>query len=121
MRAVSDEEMASYLPRVESLARKCAGLSGAEFDDLVQEGWLKVFLLLREDEPVSSTAIKNAMRDWLRRCERWKRGGPLPFGDVAASETGIDLERHGSTAVHWFNDDGTPRMAKPGIPALVDD
>jgi DNA-directed RNA polymerase specialized sigma24 family protein len=120
VRSVSSDELASYLPRVESLAKRFAGLSGSEFDDLVQEGWLKVLLLLMEDEPVSNTAIKNAMRDWLRKCERWKRGGPLPFNDVAASETGIDLERNGSTAVYWFNDDSTPMVAKPGIPVLVD-
>jgi len=113
MRAVSDEEMASYLPRVEKQARRFAGLSGAEFDDLVQEGWLKVFLLRQEDEEVSNTAIKNAMRDWLRKCARWYQQRPLPYKDVAADDTGIDLPSSGSQASYWWNEDGTPIVARP--------
>lgn len=59
-----------YLPRVISYARRFNGNGGAEFDDLVQEGLLRVFLNLRDDKPVSNTAIKNAMRDWVRKCYR---------------------------------------------------
>lgn len=59
-----------HLPRVQRWARSFAKAGIAEFDDLVQEGLLKVFLLLRDDQPVSNTAIKNAMRNWLRFCYR---------------------------------------------------
>jgi DNA-directed RNA polymerase specialized sigma24 family protein len=70
MREVTSAEVAEYLPLVNSYARRFHGKGGAEYDDLVQEGWLKVFLLLRDDKPVSRTAIKNAMRDWVRFCYR---------------------------------------------------
>jgi len=68
--AVSNEAVALYLPRVYNLARRFNGVGGAEYDDLVQEGSLHVFLKLRDGEPVSNTGIKNAMRDWVRKCSR---------------------------------------------------
>lgn len=73
--------MASYLPRIERLARSFNGVGGAEYDDLVQEGSLKVFLLLRDEQPVSNTAIKNAMRDWVRYCRR--KGQSVAMDDEA--------------------------------------
>ncbi len=67
---VSSETLAEYLPRVQGFARRFTGVGGAEYDDLVQEGWFKCFLLLREEQIPSNTAIKNAMRDWVRKCYR---------------------------------------------------
>ena len=67
---VSSEAVAEYLSRVESFARRFNGVGGAEYDDLVQEGLLRVFLNLRDGKAVSGTAIKNAMRDWVRKCYR---------------------------------------------------
>jgi DNA-directed RNA polymerase specialized sigma24 family protein len=78
--AVSSEAVAQHLPRIEGYARRFTNRTfGCEFDDLVQEGSLRVFLLLRDGKPVSNTAIKNSMRDWRRKCIR--RGfadGELP-------------------------------------------
>ena len=68
--AVSNEAVAQYLPMVHSQARRFNGVGGAEFDDLVQEGLIKVFLNLRDGKPVSTTAVKNAMRSWVRKCYR---------------------------------------------------
>lgn len=67
---VSDEAVAEHLPRVISYARRFNGVGGAEFDDLVQEGSLRVFLLLQDGRDVTNTAIKNAMRMWVRKCYR---------------------------------------------------
>lgn len=85
--AVSSEAVAQYLPRVNSYARRFNGRGGAEFDDLVQEALIRVFLNLRDDKPVTNTAIKNAMRDWVRKC--YRRGfaeDELPGDDLEASE-----------------------------------
>lgn len=82
MGAVTSEEVAAYLPLVEKHARIFDGHGGAEYDDLVQEGWLRVFLLLRDEKPVSRTAVKNAMRDWVRKC--YRRG----FADGELAEDG---------------------------------
>lgn len=65
------------------------GSGGAEYDDLVQEGSLKVFLLLRDGLPVTNTAIKNAMLNWVRFCRR--KGVAHPMDD----ET---LDYHSSAA-----------------------
>lgn len=67
---VTSEDVAAYLPLIERLARSFNSVGGAEYDDLRQEGMLKVFLLLRDEQPVSTTAVKNAMRDWVRYCRR---------------------------------------------------
>lgn len=67
---VTSQDVAPYLPRVQSFARRFHGVGNAEYDDLVQEGSEKVFLLLRDEKPVTNTAIKNAMRDWVRYCYR---------------------------------------------------
>jgi DNA-directed RNA polymerase specialized sigma24 family protein len=69
VQAVSNEAVVEHLPRVERWARVFQN-EYAEFDDLVQEGWLKVFELIRDGKPVSNTAIKNAMRNWVRVCRR---------------------------------------------------
>lgn len=67
---VSNEAVAEHLPVVADLARRFNGVQGAEYDDLYQEGAEKVVCLLRDLNTVSRTAIKNAMRDYIRVCAR---------------------------------------------------
>lgn len=67
---VSNEAVAQYLPMVYGQARRFNGRGGAEYDDLVQEGSIRVFLNLRDGKPVSTTAVKNAMRDYVKACYR---------------------------------------------------
>ena len=72
--AVSNEAVAEHKPRVEALARRFNGLGGAEFDDLAQEGLIKVWLLLeKSDDPTyipANLVIERAMLDWVRVCRR---------------------------------------------------
>lgn len=72
--AVSSEAVAEHKPRVEALAWRFKGLGGAEFDDLVQEGLIKVWLLLEaSDDPTyfpANLVIERAMLDWVRVCRR---------------------------------------------------
>ena len=83
MAVVSSEAIAEYLPRIEKFARMFTRWGDfAEFDDLVQEGSIKVFELLRDGKPVSNTRIKNAMRDWVKFCRR--RG--FAYGEVPETE-----------------------------------
>lgn len=70
METVSNEAVAEYLPLIHHFAHKYNGVGGAEFDDLTQEGWLRVFINIKDEKPVTGQAIKNAMRDWCRKCRR---------------------------------------------------
>lgn len=70
MHAVSNEAVAEYLPSVYKAAHIFNKMGGAEYDDLVQEGALHVFLKIRDGQPVTSTGIKNAQLDWVRKCRR---------------------------------------------------
>lgn len=97
--------MASYLPRIERYARSFNGVGGAEFDDLVQEGSLKVFVLLRDEQPVSNTAIKNAMRDWVRYCRR--KGFSIPLVEEAIDYYASAAP--GTRAYYYTDDDATPQ------------
>lgn len=104
---VSSEAVAEYLPLVEGLARRFNGVAGAEFDDLVQEGLLKVFLLIRDSKPVSKTAVKNAMRDWVRMCGR--RGYAVSMSEEAVSY--YDSSAPGRRKAFWTDDAGSPQVA----------
>lgn len=99
--------MAEYLPRVQGLARRFNGVAGAEYDDLVQEGSLRVFILLRDGQPVSNTAIKNAMRDWVRVCGR--RGYAVPMVEEAISR--YESSAPGRQRAFWTDDEGSPQVA----------
>jgi DNA-directed RNA polymerase specialized sigma24 family protein len=68
--AVSEEAVTQHLPFIERLAQRLNGVGSAEFDDLRQEGCLKVVELVAEGERVTHLALKNAMLDWVRRCRR---------------------------------------------------
>lgn len=65
-----NESVAAYRPLCANLARRFNGRGGAELDDLEQEGLIAVWLLLDRGLPVSKTAVKNRMRDWVRYCHR---------------------------------------------------
>jgi len=80
--AVSSEAVAEHKPRVEALAHRMSGLGGAEFDDLVQEGLIKVWLLLEKSiDPTyipANLVIERAMLDWVRVCRRHGFSGHEP-------------------------------------------
>lgn len=59
-----------HLPFIDRLARRLDGVGSAEFDDLFQEGCLKVVELENEGSIVTHTALKHAMLDWVRLCRR---------------------------------------------------
>lgn len=103
MEVVSEETaVKEHLPRVGQYARMMNGWGGAEYDDLYQEGSLKVLLLLREDKPVTGTAIKNSMLDLVRSCRRRGQAEPVEPDYLDIQATWED--RDGRQRTWWFDD-----------------
>lgn len=66
-----DEQIRSYNPLVEALARRYTGNRyGAEFDDLVQEGLISVWQALDAGVNPSLNVMIFAMRNWVRTIRR---------------------------------------------------
>ena len=88
MQAVTDSQVAAYSGLVDSLAWKLTGYSGAEFDDLRQEGLLSVFLALRAGRMPSKGIIRNRMINWCRYLRK------LENLDAIAYEELLPMEHH---------------------------
>lgn len=73
MAHVTHEELAAWRPRVEAIARRF-GTRRAEFDDLVQEGWIRVWNSLEQGEFPTDQQIRNSMRNWARTLRRQTYG-----------------------------------------------
>jgi DNA-directed RNA polymerase specialized sigma24 family protein len=71
--SVTSEDVAAYTQLVEKLARKHIGRAQAEFDDLVQEGYIAVFLSLKRGIHPSAEIIENRQRDYVRYLNRLSR------------------------------------------------
>jgi DNA-directed RNA polymerase specialized sigma24 family protein len=69
-RTVTSDDVAAFHPLVAKHARIFNGRFGAEYDDLYQEGMVAVWEALSGGHHPSTTVVKNAMRDWVRRCKR---------------------------------------------------
>jgi DNA-directed RNA polymerase specialized sigma24 family protein len=67
---VSNDDVAVFLPRVHYFARRFQGVQGAEYDDLVQEASIYVLVQLQVGKTPSGQGMKNAMRQWVRKCAR---------------------------------------------------
>lgn len=86
----TDADIRAYLPLVEDIASRLAGTSrarraGAEYDDLVQEGLVSVWLSLQRGvDPLK--VIENRMTDWIRL------QGRLRNNDHAAYDTWLPIE-----------------------------
>ncbi len=68
--SVSDETVIEYLPRVYYFAARFNKVGGAEYDDLVQEASEYVVKTIQKGKTPSGVGMKNAMRDWIRKCKR---------------------------------------------------
>jgi DNA-directed RNA polymerase specialized sigma subunit len=89
-------QIASYRGICEGLARRLsagrrAKARGAEYDDLVQEGLIDVWLTLARGRTPSVNHIENRMRDYIRNLGRATRSPADPmlsFDDTRAVEAG---------------------------------
>lgn len=72
-RVVTDAEIAAWRPRVEGIAKRL-GQKHAEFDDLVQEGLISVWVALANGVHPSDQMILNRMRMWIRTLRRQTYG-----------------------------------------------
>lgn len=82
MPEVTDAQVASYEAACEALARRFVGRNEAEFDDLVQEGRILVWLSLQRGIKPSSEMIANRMEDyvrWLGTLQGKSRHDPVPY------------------------------------------
>lgn len=70
--AVSREELAAWLPRLEQLARPFR--NQAEEDDLVQEGWIFVWQSLAAGIHPTDVLIRSRMSNWCRTLRRQESG-----------------------------------------------
>lgn len=78
--AVTDKQVAAYLPLCDSLAKRFNGVGGAEYDDLRQEGMIAVWQTLEKGLLPSRLFVANRMRTWIRKC---RRGGFTGYADPA--------------------------------------
>lgn len=76
---ITDLQMQDWLPRCESVARPLVGLGNAEFDDLVQEGWIFCWLSLRQGIRPRTEHIRHRMLNWCRYLQKLDRGDPIPY------------------------------------------
>jgi DNA-directed RNA polymerase specialized sigma24 family protein len=70
MHPVTSEQVRDYEGLCVGLARKYVGRSGAEFDDLVQEGRIAVWSSLQDGIAPSSAYVELAMRGWVKTLRR---------------------------------------------------
>lgn len=81
-RVVSNEELATWLPRLTRLAQ--AFRWQAEVDDLVQMGWISVWRALQKGVHPTDDTIRKAMRYWCRtlRAQEAGRNARIPDDEV---------------------------------------
>lgn len=63
-----------YSEIVNTVAKRYAGRSGAEFDDLIQEGWESVCAYLQGDSQPTEESIERWVRSYIRQLERLHKG-----------------------------------------------
>lgn len=78
----------AYAGLVDSLARRMTGYSDAEYDDLVQEGYIAVFLAHKAGAHPSKAICRGRMLNWCRYLRR------LQNNDAVAYEELLPMEHH---------------------------
>jgi DNA-directed RNA polymerase specialized sigma24 family protein len=78
--AVTSEEIAAWRPRVEEIARRFG--RSAEFDDLVQEGLISVWVALSKGVHPTDQVIRKRMRMWIRTLRRQTYGRSTRLEDA---------------------------------------
>lgn len=94
------DRVADYRGLVESLAAKLANSRAArdaraEYDDLVQEGLIDVWLALDGGRHPGEEGIRRRMVDWIRRMGRQRRGETSLEGLLAQAEAADAAEASG--------------------------
>lgn len=83
MERLTWDQCAPWAETVNAVARRLTGRSGAEYNDLVQEGWEGVCVYLHEGSPITEESITRWMRSYIRQLERLHKGdttGPFVAG-----------------------------------------
>ena len=64
--AVTSEQVAAFLPSIHAQARRYSGWYGSEYDDLVQEGMVAVWLSLNNKTEPTDHYIGYRMKNWVK-------------------------------------------------------
>jgi DNA-directed RNA polymerase specialized sigma24 family protein len=85
-----NDRVAEYRDAVEAIALRVsrgavASQVGAEYDDLVQEGLMKVWQALEQGVTPSAENIENRMKDWIKHLGSQvgrSRDGAIPYETI---------------------------------------
>ena len=83
MERLTWQQCEPYQETVNTVARRYAGRGGAEYDDLVQEGWESVCVYLAEGSHPTDESIERWVRSYLRQQQRLQKGdttAPFVYG-----------------------------------------
>lgn len=83
-----NEAVGAEQSRVESIARQLAGIDGVEYDDLVQEGLIAVWLSLENGVAPTNGFIRNRMLNWVKFVRRQL---PADYQDILPLDTVPEL------------------------------
>lgn len=83
--AVTDDQVAAYLPLIGPMARHYSRYRGGDYDDLRQEGMISVWNALRRGNHPSAQVIRWAMLMWLRFQRRLMEGDAIAGHYVSLS------------------------------------
>lgn len=83
MHQVHDNDIKAFEPMVRNMARRFVGIGGAEYDDLVQEGLIFVWLSIAKGVSPSADLITKRMISWTRFLRRYS---PVPYEELLPLE-----------------------------------
>lgn len=86
MSLVTSEDVEAYSGLIEGLARRITGYAGAEYDDLVQEGYISVFLTLRRGIRPSPQVVRGRMIDWTRYLRRLTNNDAIAYEQILPTD-----------------------------------
>ena len=101
-------QIAGYRDLVESLAHKFVGRNDAEYDDLVQEGFISVWLALEKGVTPAAHLIEARMLDWVRLLGAQLGRGRGPSGEAVEYATLLPLD----VPVGEYQEDGVPMLRR---------
>lgn len=82
--------VAGWKDRIEAMARRFRETDGVEYDDLVQEGMISVWIAAANGRAPSEQIVRARMIDWCRRMRSQSRGRPTdPYTLTLLADAGV--------------------------------
>jgi hypothetical protein len=83
MSTVQDNDIRAFEQMVQVQAHRFVGVGGAEYDDLVQEGLVFVWLSLSKGITPSADLVSKRMISWIRFINKQN---PIPYNELLPME-----------------------------------